>query len=312
MPAGTLQRQSTVVGKKKAYTQNRGSGARKYMKKTTKRGAYNKNRKKQFMIRRAPMVETKTKTTEAVTAIWNTVDHMNFISYNSPHAHINPDVFTCWQQGLAEQQIIGKSVFVKYMKRKLTIRFPQPNITMSSGKAGVIPKIPQRYELVWGFVPTPLNLSNNTTPTRETVTLSDINGHINERVAEYFNTRSDRLRYVPKKASNIRIIGRRKVRPDLRFMSTAPPETFDPSFSSTYADGSIPNYETSLYWPMMKKLHLEQSVDLHGGVQGLYPNYAWLPFCTLVSHDWSEIDADDRPEQVCQIAYNDCIWFSDS
>lgn len=308
MPAGTLARTRTYVGKPKA----KGYAKKGYVRKTTRRGAYRKGKKKQMMIRRAPFVETKSKTTEAVTAIFGTVDHINFESFNSPHAHINPDVFTCWQQGLAEQQIIGKSVYVKYLKRKLTIRFPQPNITMSSGKAGVIPKIPQRYELVWGFVPTPLNLSNSTTPTRETATLAFINGHINERVRDYFDARADRLRYIPKAASNIRIIGRRKVRPDLRYQSTAPPTTFDPSFSSTYADGSIPNYETSLYWPMMRKLHLEQSVDLHGGVQGMYPNYSWLPFCVLVSHDWNEIPVDERPEKVCQIAYNDCIWFTDS
>lgn len=282
------------------------------MKKTTKRGAYNKNRKKVMMNRRAPFVETKRKTTEDSTIMFGTHPRIQFETFNTPHAHINPDVYHFWQQGLAEQQIIGKSVYAKYMKRKLTIRFPQPNVNNSQGNPGVIPKIPQRYELVWGFVPAPLHLSNSTTPKDDAATISFVNGYINERVRDYFDQRSDNLRFIDKFASNIRIVGRKKVRPDLRYMSTAPPATMDPSFSSTYATGSIPDYNTSIYWPCNKKLHFEFSDDLHGGNAGLYLNYQHLAFCVLVSHDWNEIPVADRPTQVCSVAYNDCIWFSDS
>ena len=287
-------------------------GSKGTMKRTTRRGAYVPNRKKAMVTRRAPMVETKVKTTEAQTAMFGTVDHINFETFNTPHAHINPDVYHFWQQGLAEQQIIGKSVFAKYMKRKITIRFPQPNVNNSQGNPGVIPKIPQRYELVWGFVPAPLNYTSSTTPTQNSATIADINGYINERVRDYFNKRSDKLRYVGKMDSTIRIVGRRKVKPDLRYLSTAPPATMDPSFSSTYATGSIPDYHTSIYWPCMKKLHFEASDDLHNGNAGLYLNYQHLAFCVLYSVDWEDIPVADRPTQVCGIAYNDAIWFSDS
>lgn len=309
MPAGGLARTSTRVGKAKKGAYRRRGG---YMRKTTKKGAYNKNRKNQMMIRRAPMVETKTKTTEANTVMFGTHPRIGFEAYNTPHAHINPDVLHFWTQGLAEQQIIGKSVFVKYLKRKITIRFPQPNVTNSLGVPGVIPKIPQRYELVWGFIPAPLHLSNSTTPTDDANTIAHTNDYINQRVKDYFDQRSDRLRYIPKAASNIKIVGRRKVRPDLRYLSTAPPATMDPSFSSTYATGSIPDYNTSIQWPMMKKLHLEFSDNLHGGVAGLYPNYQYLAFCVFVAHDWNEIPVAERPAQMCQIAFNDCVWFTDS
>lgn len=282
------------------------------MRKTTARGAYNPAKKKAIMIRRAPMVETKKKTTEHNTIMFGTHPRIGFEAHNTPHVHMNPDVLHFWQQGLAEQQIIGKSCYVKYLKRKLTVRFPQPNVNNSLGVAGVIPKIPQNYELVWGFVPTPTNYSNSTTPKDDAATITDINNHINERVKDYFDQRSDRLRFVSKVASNIRIVGRRKVRPDLRYLSTAPPATMDPSFSSVYATGTIPDYNTSIYWPMMKKIHLEYSDNLHNGVAGLYNNYQWFAFCVLVSHDWNEIPTAERPAQMVSIAYNDCIWFTDS
>lgn len=300
MPRGV--KRVTKVGKNK-----RGA-----LKKTTKRGAYNKNRKKQFMIRRSPMVETKSKTTEDIVNQFGLVNHLVPQSFNSPTVHINPEVFTAWKQGFDEDEVGGRSCYVKYLKRKFVCTFPQPNITMTSGNPGVIPKIPQRYELIHGFVPAPLNLTGSTTPTAPNCDMAFINGYINEKVKDYLNEEKDYLRYTPKKASTLRILGRKKIRPDLRFMSTAPPATMDPSFSSTYATGSIPDYTTSISWPMMRKVHFEKTNDLHGGNEGMFPNYAWLPFAVFVSWNWEDIPADDRPEQVCMLSYNDAIYYSDS
>lgn len=277
---------------------------------------FNKNyfakNKKAMIRRRQPIVETKSKTTEDIVQQFGLVDHTVPQSFNSPSVFINPEVFTAWKQGLEETECVGRSVYARFMKRKIRVTFPQPNITMTSGNPGVIPKIPQRYELVWGFVPMPLNLTGSTTPTAPTADMSFINGYINERVKDYLDQQKDYLRYVPKKASTIRIIGRRKVKPDLRFMSTAPPATMDPSFSSTYATGSIPDYTTSLYWPMQRKIHLEKTADLHGGNEGLYPNYAHLPFCVFVSWDWEDIPIAERSEKVCMLSYNDIIYYQDS
>lgn len=282
------------------------------MTKTSKKGAYAKGKKKAFMIRRAPFIETKSKTTEDIVNQFGLVDHTVPQSFNSPTVFINPEVFTAWKQGLDEDEVVGRSCYVKYLKRKIRVTFPQPNITMTSGNPGVIPKIPQRYELIWGFVPNPLALTGSTTPTAPNCDMSYINGYINERVKDYLDGQKDFLRYIPKKASTLRIIGRRRVRPDLRFMSTAPPATMDPSFSSTYATGSIPDYTTSINWPMMRKLHLEKTDDLHGGNDGLFPNYAWLPFAVFVSWDWEDIPISERPQKVCLLSYNDIIYYSDS
>lgn len=287
-------------------------GRKGTMKRTTKKGAYKAGAKKYMQRRRAPFVETKSKTTEDIVNQFGLVDHLVTQSFNSPTVFINPEVYTAWKQGIDEDEVVGRSCYVRYLKRKLVCTFPQPNITMTSGSPGVIPKIPQRYELIWGFVPAPLNLTGSTTPTAFTCDMSHINGYINERVKDYLDGERDFLRYIPKKAATLRIIGRRKVRPDLRFMSTAPPATMDPSFSSTYATGSIPDYTTHISWPMNKKIHLEKTEDLHGGNDGLFPNYSWLPFAVFVSWDWEDIPIAERPQQVCKLSYNDIIYYSDS
>lgn len=56
MPAGSLVRTRTNVGKPKRKTA--------MGKKVTRRGAYRKNNKRRFQMKRAPFVETKSKTQE--------------------------------------------------------------------------------------------------------------------------------------------------------------------------------------------------------------------------------------------------------
>ena len=174
-----------------------------------------------------------------------------------------------------------------------------------------MPFVPQRYELIWGFVPAPLQYTGTSTPTVDTATISDIQTHINSRVLDYVNQQKDKLRFIPKKASTIRIIGRRKVRPDMRFLSTAPPQTTDNAGPDT-AIGTIPNYDTSISWPMMKKIHLEYSSKLQT-LEGHYAgNYSWLPFAVFVNWDWDDLPYADRGLYCPAIAWNDQSWFTDS
>lgn len=286
------------------------SGKRRgLMKRTTKKGAYKKGAKRAFQTRRAPFVETKSKTTEDLVGQFGLHDHTEFFTFNTEAVHINPDVYHAWQQGLGETQIIGQSVYCKYLKRKMTIRWPQPGfINTFNDKAGIIPSKPMSTEVIWGFIPAPLNYTGYTTPTAPNVNMAEINGYINHRVKNYFDERKDKLRFIPKKASTLRILGRKTIRPDLRYMSTAPPATqYDGE-----VNGTIPDTFMELSWPMSKKLHLEPANDLHSGNPGLFPNYSWLAFCCIFQENWEDIPADQRAQSSVSVAYNDCIWFTDS
>lgn len=275
----------------------------------TRRGAYKPKAKKAMMRSRAPFIETKSKTTEDLVGQFGLNNHIDFFTFNTETVHINPDVLHAWQQGLGEQQCIGQSVYVKYLKRKMTVRWPQPGfINTFNDKAGIIPSKPMSAEVIWGFIPAPLNYTGYTTPTAPNVNMSEINGYINKRVKNYFDERKDKLRYIPKMSSTLRIVGRRKLRPDLRYLSTAPPTTqYDGE-----VNGTIPDTFLTLNWPMMRKLHLEQATDLHSGNPGLYPNYQWLAFCCIFQENWEEIPADQRAQSSVSVAYNDAVYYSDS
>jgi len=294
-------------------------------KKVTRKGAYRKNNKRRFAMKRAPFVETKSKTQEdLVVQFPGLTDTTPFRTYNSELVALNPETFFMWKQGLNENECIGNSVYAKYLKMKIGIRFPQPAFT-SGAYNKQIPMTPQNYELVWGWIPNELGFTGQTSPKAPETSINDITAFINQRVQDYFNEQKDKMRYIPKTASTIRIVGRRKIRPDLRHMSTGPPQTTDASVGSDYAVGTIPDRYTSISWKMNKKLHLQPTAKLWK--TGVYPNevfyeglYAgnfgtWLPFAVLVNWDYNNLPGggDDSTQAYCPaIQFNDCIWYSDS
>ena len=316
MPGGKLVRQSTAVGKGKTRV-SRGN-----MKKTTRRGAYNPRRKKAMIARRAPFVETKSKTYEDLQAEYpHMLDHLAFTERTTPHRFMNPEVFYIHQQGLDEHQVIGKSIYAKYLNMKLQFRFPQQAFTVN-GVNQVVPLVPQDYELIWGWVPNPLQATGQTNPTAPAMTLDAINTHINDRVTDYVNQQKDRLRFIPKKASTLRISGRRKIRPNLNRSSTAPATTIDSITGSDYVIGSIPDVHTNIQWKIGKagrKLHLEHATNLVPDATkpgtdfpGLFPNYSWLPFCVFVNWDYDNLPASNEQIYMPAIAYNSILYYTDS
>lgn len=279
-----------------------------------KKNAYKKKNKKKMMNARAPFIETKSKTHEdLVVQFPDLVDRSEWYTYDTEHAHLNPETFFLWSRGMEENQVIGNSCYAKYLKMKINVRFPQPSQNTSAGTKQ-IPMMPQNYELVWGWIPNELNFTQTTSPKADQCSREDINQFINHRVVDYFNEQKDKLRFIPKRASTLRITGRRKVRPDMRFLSTAPPQTTDASVGSDYAIGTIPDYFTTVEWRMGKKLHLQPSTKLVGSDQGLYPNFnTWLPFCVLVNWEFDSLPTGSERKTLCpSIQTNDCIWYSDS
>jgi len=304
-----LTRQRSVVGKP------RRKGKKGALKKTTARGAYNKNRKKNMMIRNAPFKETKSKTSEDLRADFpSLVDHLVLDTAITERRYLNPDTCFIFKQGLDEHQMIGNSVYAKYLKQKVHIRFPQPAFE-TGGAQKVVPLVPQDYRLIWGWIPAPLALTGTTVPTANNVTLFDINTHINNRVSDYIDEQKDRMRFIPKRASTIRIIGNRKIRPDLSRMNTAPPQTIDSVTGADYVIGSIPDVHTSVSWRMMRKLQYEKSSKLMPE-EGHFLNYSWLPFCVLVNYDFENLpdtgNPTDRQAYMPAVATNSILYYTDA
>lgn len=307
-----LVRQSTRVGR---MPRMKKTGV---LVKTSRVGAYNKNRKKNFQRRRAPFVETKTVDDRDISATFPLSKTSNpgveYKNYVTELLNMNPDSFILKNQGFGESECIGQSIFARYLKMKISVQFPSPNsIKTDDGSTKQFPLHPQRYELIWGFVPSPLGLTASTTPDSRVETLAHIHDYINNRVDEYFDALTDTMDFIPKRGTAIRIIGRRMIRPSLRQIS-APAATLGDTAAAAQQVGTSPTFDTSVSWPMNRKIHYEKSTNLDGGNKetGLYANWSWLPFCVLWNKDYAAIPAASRTFQTPALMWNSQLWFSDS
>lgn len=327
MPAGQLVRQKTTVG----HLSGRGKRKSRQpaMRRVTKRGAYGKKQKANFIRKRAAVVETKRKTREELrnTLFWSGTaptptttfeDRMAFKIEDSEICHINPQTFYWWSQGLDQAQHIGQTVTVKHLNQKVQVRFPQHNMktTEASPRNQIVPDLPQKYTLYWGWIPAPRALTGNSTPPITSETVASLDSYVNNRVKDYFNDRKDKLRFIPKKDSTLRIVGSKVIRPDLRYASTAPVTYHqdDEKFSA----GTIPDWYGEITWKFPgggRKLWLEQAVNMNGSTGhmiGMFPNYAWLPFACIVNWNHSELPAANRILYCPAHSSNDIIYFTDS
>ena len=298
MPQSKLARTRTHVGRAPRMKK---TGV---LVKTSRRGAYKKNRKKNFQRRRAPFVETKTVDDRDMAATFPLSKTNNpgieYKNYVTELVNMNPDSFILKNQGFGESECIGQSVFARYLKMKISIQFPSPNsIKTDDGSTKQFPLHPQRYELIWGFVPSPLGLTASTTPDSRVETLAHIHDYINNRVDEYFDALTDTMDFIPKRSVAIRIIGRRHIRP-AKTQISAPPFILGDTAAAAQQVGTTPTYDTSVSWPMNRKVHYEKSSNLDGGNKetGLYANWSWLPFCVLWNKDYGAIPAASRSFQT--------------
>lgn len=274
-----------------------------YMKKTSTRGAYKKGAKKQMMTRRAPFVETKSRIQSEIALGTQIPQSKDFAVMKEVYNILPLHAYTCMEQGIGEHQMLGNSVFSKYLNGKVQIRFP--------GAQNLISDRHFPMELICGWIPSSLSLSTFTNPQVNQVSPSDISTFITQRIAEYFNSRTDRLDFIPKHASNIRITYRRKIKPDLSKSTVAPASAYDQA-------GFIPDVMLAPKWKTNKKISYEEG-NTYGDGSGtdrrnFFPNYSWIPFMVLYQ-PMARGEGGDTPlaDAKCpRLSYNIAHYYSDS
>lgn len=296
-----------------------------------KKGAYGKRNKRQFKNARRPFVEGKRRSLEDCVA-----DFGQYNSGTTPNGILNPmqldttpgyqsygiqyigldDAFTGFhpvsfyqqRQGLGDENMIGSSIYVKYIKQKIQFQFP------------LLPaqQLPITLYLIHGWFKTPLNRTTRTVPTAAETNQININDHINQRLVDYFNEKTDKLRFIPSSVNNdIKILGYRKVRPN-RNSSIGVPNALITS-STEGGDpqqvGSVPNVNMSCTWSVNRKVHYTEGVGLSStNSQRMFPNTSWLPFTVVYNPDFESFSANaTAPERgSVRILSNNMTWYSDS
>lgn len=305
---------------------------------TTKKGAYNKKRKQNFQNRRVPFVETKQQTdmivaikagvttgtpvdTIALTTEQQQISYGTFVPGGtnvSQELTIFPvNSFMNMNTGLGSTEIIGSSVYSRYLKCKIEFQLPW---------GGYQIKHPCDMYLIHGWVTLPLGANDHTTPTRTDMSRDDVQSHIEEQVTEYFNQRSDKLQYIPKRTSNIKIEGYQKLKVKNN-SNLGPDPTWLYANNNITAMGSPPVINKVISWNTKRKVHYVQGKSLlppgpsGSSLPHMYPNYTWLPFFALYNPSAADFLSDvtypgpdpqtNKPPEMF-IRYNSIHYFQDS
>lgn len=319
-PGRSGRRHTLVIkrGPQRGRTVHFGGGKRTYgaLRKTTRKGAYNKKRKQNFQNRRVPFVETKQQTDSLVAlkagvttpgAVDDTIrlttsplSLSNGVIGNVQEMNLLP-LFSFYNmnKGLEASDMIGQSVYSRFLKTKLEFELPK-------GVNAI--RHPCDVYVIHGFITQPLGYTLNTAPTQNGAERSSLINHISEQITQYFNQRLDKLQFIPKRTSNLKILGYRK----LRVQNNAQLGVDTLPDNSNYV-GAKPLINMVCNFPMKRKIHYVEGTS-NNSLQYNYPNYAWLPFICIYNPTAGDfLDTTLYPtEPKIKVRYNTIHYFQDS
>jgi len=210
----------------RAQGRGRGGQGRRYMKKVSKRGAYKNNVKRQIVMRRAPVVETKQRVHSDIAAIngylpggGSLVNPLNWRTLVTDDAFTVLPLLSYYRnsQGFDDFNVIGRSLFSKYLNMKMQLRCPQNELmTFTDPEGGaytaqnVMIQDPTKVYLICGWITQNLNypLDNNPSPSLPAQSQADedaIENYITQQLKPFFDDDEDKLQFRPKETTNIKI-----------------------------------------------------------------------------------------------------------
>lgn len=322
----------------KGRGRGRPKGSKNVVKKVTGKSAYKKNVKNQMALRRAPIVETKQRVASDIalmngfvpggTAVTDRENPLNFrpLVMDDAFTLVPLDSFYRQQRGLEEHNILGSSIFSKFLNTKHQFQFPDgQDITLFSSQSnnnGLEPpgtpyavpnkmiQKPTRLYLICGWVTQNWNcpLDQETDgqgnalpgqrPQRDMATQSQLKLYISNQLRPYFDDEYDKLQFRPKETTNIKVEKYVRIKPNHNeaIATQALPQTTQGGQVLVDPQGSIPPVMKSWNVQTNRKIFYTQGADTGYSVdnQNLFPNDCWLPFCVIYNPDFAEQAANAK------------------
>lgn len=280
---------------------------------------------------------------------------------NTPHWTFIPDSACYKFHGLDENMMIGRSVYQTITAAKFLIKWPQASMntginrygesgpSAAANLEGIIPEYPQSYKLYWGEVPLKYLFTDETTPKAGEASAAQLETAVNQRIVDYFELRKNRIDFIPKHTSTLKIFGSKTLRPKWENSTGTQPVSntvvYDPDELSDgdliidKVHGNIPDTLVKVKWPINRKLHLEPTNNISGnGVYNpadpentqlqttptvFYRNYSGrIPFAVLVSWNHDKLPQNtsqsstnegyERDRRCPQVLVSDITYFRDA
>lgn len=272
--------------------------------------AYSRTNKRNFKDKRAPFVETKSRTGEEVAIATGAgpgsiLNPINFaqVPNNDAFTHIDQIPYLCMQQGLGEDQMIGQSVYGKYLACKYQVKIP-------AGDFAILHSCP--IYMVHGWVKVPYARTSFTTPTAPNVNYADIKSFVGNHVKDFLDQREDKLRFIPQSNTNIKILGYKKLKSKKDTSVSTNAQTIYATTGPSYkVVGQNPVINGTCKWSMNRKINYTPSTQAAGSIGNwFYPNSDWLPFMVLYNPTFAQFQPGN--DYRLTLANNSCFWYSDS
>ena len=287
---------------------------RQRLRKPAKRAAYRSTNKKRQLNRSRPFVECKSRTAEEVfntigTGQTEIVDPTVYQMLPNDDAYTHVPMVPCLthHQGLNEDEMIGLSNYTRWLKCKIQIKLPEG--------VHAIQHAADLY-VVAGWIKAPMAKTTFTPIKPSEVLPSTINTYIANHVKDFFDSREDRLRFVPKTNTNIKITHFKRVKPNRNGSLGVPAQVYGTTTVPTgfKIAGGNPVINHSVTWKVMRKIHYTHGAVVQYGADTpnyntLYPNASWLPFLVFYNPTFAEF-GDSDPEKI-KVATNTACWYSD-
>ena len=291
----------------------------KNLKKTTAKGAYKKTTKKNFMKRRNPFVENKIRNEEQFSLALDPLRAQVFGNFPDPTNFADvpvDDAFTLFlpapyysmNRGLSCNEMIGDSIYAKYLKTKFQFLAPEGQHMVD---------YPSQLYLIHGWCTAPVNATSLTTPTVDAVTYVDVFNHVRSYVKEYFNDRKDTLQFPEKRERHIKFLSYRKLKTN---KNTEIPLQGVSDVAATR--GALAPINMSVKWNVMRKVHYDKGANnpalgapaTYPQADFNYPNQSWLPFTILFNPQFASTPGYPTPNQndLWRVAHSSQMWYSDS
>lgn len=310
MPKKLFQNQAMPA---RAY---RGRGRKFQRKAKGKLNAYASTRKRNMVNAQRPMVETKSRTTEEVAIAVN--NDALIINPMSQYLQVDNDdaltqipqvPFLTQIQGLDEDQMIGLSNYTRWLKCKVQIKLPE-GVNAIQHNADLY--------MVHGWVKAPLAKTSFTTIKPNEVTPAILNAHIASHVKDFFDQREDKLRFIPKQNTNLKILGYKRIKPNRNGALGVPSQVYGTTTVPTgfKIAGGNPIINYSCTWKVMRKIHYTKGAELTIGAgpakyPTLFNNSGYLPFLVVYNPTFAQFVPAPGGLDRIQITYNSCCWYSD-
>lgn len=312
-PTGRKNTQARLAARRKAAGN---------MRKTSKKGAYAKNKTTAWANRRRPFVEKKARDKSEMSHIMTKdpqvtglypqplLDQAVDPDHNGFHL-ISLDPFNRMTQGFKEFEMTGDSVFSQSLQLKTELTFPV-------GQDVIIK--PFRIYLIAGWVTAPYSKTANTIKNVNDVTYNDLNAYIVSQIKEYFDDSLDRLVFNQDIRRNIKIEKYSRCLPTVKETVFGPNTENVTSYATAY--GAPAKVERRHTWRTNRKIHYTKGKELTDTntspapgselVQNWFPNESWLPFACYYLPDRDQMIRQDGTIMNPTFRHNVLHVYSDS